>query len=118
MMPGEKAQGLQGKHEKACFHLAAYKVKIIAVVILALLSAVFTIAGPKVLAQATNELFAGIMNITAGGTEGINFARIGSILMVLLGLYVISAAFMYLQGFIMTDVSTRAAYDLKMLLAK
>ena len=53
------------------------------------------------------------MNITAGGTEGINFARIGSILMVLLGLYVISAAFMYLQGFIMTDVSTRAAYDLQ-----
>ncbi|HHU49289.1 MAG TPA: ABC transporter ATP-binding protein [Clostridiales bacterium] len=113
LMPGEKPKDFRGSMKKLVSHLAAYKVKIIAVIIFALLSAVFTIAGPKVLAQATNELFAGIMNITAGGTEGINFARIGSILMVLLGLYVISAAFMYLQGFIMTDVSTRAAYDLQ-----
>ncbi|HHY81725.1 MAG TPA: ABC transporter ATP-binding protein [Clostridiales bacterium] len=113
MMPGEKARDFKGSMKKLISHLSPYKVKIIIVMIFAVLSAVFTIAGPKILAQATNELFAGIINMVTGGTEGINFARIGRILALLLGLYLVSAFFMYIQGFIMADISTRISYDLR-----
>ena len=113
MMPGEKAKDFKGSIKKLSAHLSAYKTQIIMVMLFAMLSAVFTIVGPKVLAQATNELFTGMMNIVAGGTEGINFTRIAQILILLLGLYLISALFMYLQGFIMIDVSTKVSYDLQ-----
>ena len=59
--------------------------------ILAALSSVFSILGPRILAQATNEIFTGIMNMVAGSTVGINFTRVGQILLLLLGLYLISS---------------------------
>ena len=113
MMPGEKAKDFKNSMKKLIAYLSVYKIQIITVMLFAMLSAVFTIVGPKVLAQATNELFSGMMNIVSGGTQGINFTRIAQILMLLLGLYLVSALFMYLQGFIMTDVSAKVSYDLR-----
>jgi ATP-binding cassette subfamily B multidrug efflux pump len=113
MMPGEKAKDFKNSMKKLIAYLSVYKIQIITVMLFAMLSAVFTIVGPKVLAQATNELFSGMMNIVSGGTQGINFTRIAQILMLLLGLYLVSTLFMYLQGFIMTDVSAKVSYDLR-----
>ena len=113
MMPGEKAKDFKNSMKKLIAYLSVYKIQIITVMLYAMLSAVFTIVGPKVLAQATNELFSGMMNIVSGGTQGINFTRIAQILMLLLGLYLVSTLFMYLQGFIMTDVSAKVSYDLR-----
>ena len=95
MMPGEKAKDFKNSMKKLIAYLSVYKIQIITVMLFAMLSAVFTIVGPKVLAQATNELFSGMMNIVSGGTQGINFTRIAQILMLLLGLYLVSTLFMY-----------------------
>ncbi|HHU77502.1 MAG TPA: ABC transporter ATP-binding protein [Clostridiales bacterium] len=113
LMPGDKAKDFKGSMKKLVSYLSAYRLQIVSVMILALLSAVFSIAGPKILAQATNELFNGIMNLISGSAEGINFARIARILFFLLALYLVSAFFAYMQGFIMTDVSTKVSHDLR-----
>ena len=113
MMPGEKAKDFKGSMKKLVSHLSSYKVQILLVMIFAVLSAAFTIIGPKILAEATNELFAGIMNMVTGSTDGINFTRIAQILSLLLGLYLLSAFFMYIQGFIMIDVSSKVSYNLR-----
>jgi ATP-binding cassette subfamily B multidrug efflux pump len=118
MMMGPKAKDFKGSMKKLVSYLSPYKLQILIVMVFAILSTVFTIVGPKILARATNELFAGIMGIVAGSTEGINFAYIGQIMLLLLGLYLISAAFMYLQSFIMTDVSAKVSFDLRNTIAK
>ncbi|MGI6537775.1 MAG: ABC transporter ATP-binding protein [Caldicoprobacterales bacterium] len=113
MMPGMKAKDFKGSIKKLIAHLSPFKYKILIVMILAALSSVFSILGPRILAQATNEIFTGIMNMVAGSTVGINFTRVGQILLLLLGLYLISSLFTYMQGFIMTGISTQVSYNLQ-----
>ncbi len=79
----------------------------------AMLSTIFTIVGPKVLGNATTEIFNGIMGKIAGTGTGIDFGRIAQILLFLLGLYLVSLVFSYLQGWIMTGVSMRVTYHLR-----
>ena len=86
MMPGEKAKDFKGTFTKLMTYIGKYKIALIAVMIFAAGSTVFNIIGPKVLAKATTELFNGMMAKFAG-TGGINFGRIGEILLFLLGLY-------------------------------
>ena len=90
MMPGEKAKDFKGTFRKLLSYMGRYKIALIAVMIFAAGSTVFNIIGPKVLAKATTELFEGMMAKFAG-TGGINFQRIGQILLLLLGLYALSA---------------------------
>lgn len=73
----------------------------------------FTIIGPKILGNATDELFQGIMGKITGTSDGIDFGAVGSILLWLVGLYVVSALFSYLQGYIMTGVSMKVTYNLR-----
>ena len=110
---GEKAKDFKGSIKKLGSYLGKYKFRIFFVMLFAVASTVFTILGPKVLGNVTTELFQGIMRIVSGSSEGIDFAYIGRILLFLLGLYLVSAGFSYLQGFIMTDVSMRVTYNLR-----
>ncbi len=111
--PVEKAKDFRGSFGKLVRYLARYRVRFLLVLVFAVASTIFSILGPKILGQATTELFEGIMGKIAGTSDGIDFGRIGQILLFLLGLYVISAAFSYLQGWIMTGVSMKVTYGLR-----
>lgn len=109
MMPGEKAKDFKGTFAKLLRYMGRYKLALIAVMIFAAGSTVFTIIGPKVLAKATTELFNGMMAKFAG-TGGIDFGRIGQILILLLVLYGVSALLSFVQGLVMTEVSQKLCY--------
>ena len=109
MMPGEKAKDFKGTFRKLLSYMGRYKIALIAVMIFAAGSTVFNIIGPKVLAKATTELFEGMMAKFAG-TGGINFQRIGQILLFLLGLYALSALLSFVQGLVMTEVSQKLCF--------
>ena len=116
--PMEKPKDFKGSLKKLSSYLSKYKIAIMFVVIFAIISTIFSIIGPKVLGQATTILFEGVMNIVAGNGEGINFARIQEILLLLVGLYLISAAFSYLQGHIMSAVTMKVSYNLRKEIAR
>lgn len=112
MMPGEKAKDFKGAMLKLVGYLGHHKWTILFVSILAVASTVFTILGPKILGQATDEIFSGMMEQIAG-TGGIDFGKIGGILLWLLGLYAVSALFSYLQGYVLADVTARVTLRLR-----
>lgn len=110
MRGGEKANDFKGTMAKLLKYLSDYKVSIIVVMVFAIASTVFSIIGPKILGKATTKLFEGIVGQIAGTSRGIDFTYIGQIILLLLGLYVISAAFSYAQGWIMTNISMKLTY--------
>ena len=93
-------------------YLSKYKVAIFFVILFAIGSTIFTIVGPKILGNATTEIFNGLMGKINGGA-GIDFGKIGQIALILLGLYIISALFSIIQGFTMTSVSQKITYKLR-----
>ena len=112
MRGGEKAKDFKGTLGKLFKYLRPYYFRLVIVVIFASASTVFAIVGPKILAKATEKLSEGIMAKVAG-TGGIDFDYIGQIILILVGLYLISALFSYIQGFITSTISQRVAYDLR-----
>ena len=103
MMPGEKPKDFKGSLRKLSRFLRPHWLKILAVLVFAAASTVFTIVGPKVLARATNRLYEGVFaKVTGVVGAGIDFAYIGQILLTLAALYAIGALFSYIQGFIMS----------------
>lgn len=112
-MPGEKAKDFKGTFKRLLKYLGRYKIAIIIVLIFAVLSTVFSIVGPKILGEATTILYEGLMNIISENGLGIDFEAIKRILLTLLGLYLISAAFSYAQGWIMTKVTMNVTYKLR-----
>jgi ATP-binding cassette, subfamily B, multidrug efflux pump len=110
MMPGEKARDLKGTLRKLVAYLSAYRLSIVVVIVFAIASTVFSIVGPKILGQATTKLFEGIMGQIAGSSAGIDFEYIGNILLSMLGLYLISMMFGYIQGWIMSSVNAQVTY--------
>ena len=113
MQGGEKARNFKGTIKKLIKHLSVYKIAISIVFIFAAASALFTIVGPKILGNATTKLFEGIMENIAGTGTGVDFKYIGGIILTLLGLYLLSALFAYIQGWVMTDVSMKVSYDFR-----
>lgn len=109
MMPGEKAKDFKGTIRKLIQYMGSFKYAILAVMIFAVGSTVFNVVGPKILSKATTELFTGLMAKLAG-TGGIDFAKIGRILILLLALYACSALFSFIQGWLMTGVSQKLCY--------
>ena len=109
MMKGEKAHDFKGTMLKLIKYLGAYRVPIVVVMLVAAASTLFTIVGPKILGKATTRLFEGVMSMIAG-TGSIDFGYIGQILLITGGLYLLSAALSYLQGWIMTGVSMDITY--------
>ena len=112
MMPGEKAKDFKGTMKKMLSFMGRFKVQLIVVLLFAIGSTVFNIVGPKVLSEATTELFSGIV-AKIGGDGGINFDRVAQILLFTLCLYLLSAACSFVQGWIMSSVSQRTCYELR-----
>jgi len=109
MQKGEKARDFKGTLKKLIQYLGQYKVMILIVWAFAIASTVFSIVGPKILGKATTKLFEGVMAQIAGTGE-IDFVYIGNIIMLTLGLYVASAIFSYIQGWIMSDIAMNITY--------
>lgn len=108
----DKVNDFKGTLKKIVKYLKEYHIALVAVFVLAIGSTIFTIVGPKILGNATTELFKGIMAMIAG-TGSIDFNKIGGILVFLLGLYVISAILGYIQGFVMTKISTKVSFKMR-----
>lgn len=108
----EKPKDFKGTFSKLLDYLKPYKVKLIIVIIFAIGSTVFSIVGPKILGKATTKIFEGLISKVSGG-EGIDFSYIKNIILTLIGLYLLSALFSYIQGFIVTGVSQKVSYKLR-----
>ena len=111
-MSTEKAKDFKGTMKKLMGYLTQYKIGLLLVVIFAIGSTIFNIAGPKILGKATTELFHGLINKVSGGS-GIDFDKIAKILIGLMCLYVCSALFSFIQGYIMTGVSQKLTYRMR-----
>ena len=117
MMPGEKAKDFKGTMKKLMSYLGKYTYAIIAVFIFAIGSVAFSVIGPKVLGKATTEIFNGLIGKISGG-DGIDFDKIKIILLTLVALYIVSAILSFIQGFIMSGISQKLAYNLRDELSK
>ncbi|VIF89746.1 ABC transporter multidrug-family ATP-binding/permease [Clostridioides difficile] len=113
MGAGQKANDFKGTMRKLIAYLSKFKISIILVIVFAIGSASFSIVGPKILGKATTKIFEGLVSKVSGGNVGIDFNAIGKILMFLLCLYLISALFSFIQGFIMSGISQKVSYNLR-----
>ncbi len=111
--PIEKAKDFKGTTKKLIKdYLSQYKIPLIIVMIFAIGSTIFSIVGPKILGNATTEIFNGLVN-KISGNGGIDFNKVGTILLTLLGLYIISAIFSFIQGLVMTRVAQKLTYTMR-----
>ncbi|HHZ06689.1 MAG TPA: ABC transporter ATP-binding protein [Clostridiales bacterium] len=111
-VPGEKPKDFKGTMGKLLSYLGKYKIGVAFVILFAIGSTVFNIVGPKILGNATTEIYTGIMGKISGG-EGINFENIAQILIMLISIYVIAAFFGVLQGLIMTNIAQKISYRMR-----
>lgn len=111
-MAGEKAKDFTAAMKKLISYMKRYRIRLAVMMICAIAGTVFNIVGPRILGQATTELFNGLV-AKIGGTGGIDFGKIGQILAAVMCLYVFSAAFSFLQGMIMTGISNDVSYSLR-----
>ena len=112
MQPGEKPKNFKASIKKLIQYIAKYKIGIIVVMLFAACSTVFTVVGPKILGKATTTLTEGLMD-KIQRTGSIDFGKIGSILLFVLGLYLLSAIFSFVQGWIMTGITQKVCYQLR-----
>ena len=112
MAPGEKAKDLKETMVKLIKYMRRFYVPIVMVIIFAIASTVFNFVGPKILGDATTEIFKGLVRKVSGGS-GIDFDKVKHILLMLLSLYVASAIFSFIQGLIMTHVSNNVSYQMR-----
>jgi len=112
-MPGEKPKDFKGSLYKLLSYIGRYKFYIAPVMILAACSTVFGVLGPRIMGSATTALYQGVMGKLAGTGTGPDFELIGSILLKLIALYLISASFSLIQGLVMTQVSNKICYTLR-----
>jgi ATP-binding cassette subfamily B protein len=108
----EKAKDLKGTLKKLLHYMSVFKVQMFFIVIFAICGTAFTIVGPKILGKATTEIFNGLVSKVSGGS-GMDFDKIGQILLMTLGLYLISALCSFIQGYLMTGVSQKTTYRLR-----
>ncbi|MCU0078346.1 ABC transporter ATP-binding protein [Extibacter muris] len=111
-MAGEKARDFKGTMKKLMNYMGKYKIAIFFVIIFAIGGTIFSIVGPKILGKATTEIFNGLVGKVSGGS-GIDFTKVGEILIAVLCLYAVSAAFSFIQGYIMTGISQKMTYRLR-----
>ncbi|AND83972.1 ATP-binding cassette domain-containing protein [Clostridium tyrobutyricum] len=109
---GKKARNFKPTMKKLISYLSDYKLSLVIVLIFAVVSTIFSIVGPKILGHATTKLFKGVM-AKISGTGNIDFNYIGKIILLLVVLYVISALFGYIQGWIMSGISMKVTYKFR-----
>ena len=107
-----KAKDFKGSLKKLVKYMSVYKVQMLFVAVFAVCGTVFNIVGPKILGKATTEIFNGLVSKVSGGS-GMDFGKIGQILLITLGLYVVSALCSFIQGMIMTGISQKTTYRLR-----
>ena len=112
MQPGEKPKDLKKSVKKLMQYIAKYKIGIFVVMLFAAFSTIFNVAGPKILGKATTALSEGLMK-KIQGTGSIDFHKIGLILLIVLALYLTSALFSFVQGWIMTGITQKVCYRLR-----
>lgn len=112
MQPGEKPKDLKKSVKKLMQYIAKYKIGIFVVMLFAAFSTIFNVAGPKILGKATTALSEGLMK-KIQGTGSIDFHKIGLILLIVLALYLASALFSFVQGWIMTWITQKVCYRLR-----
>ena len=112
MMPGEKAKDFRGSVGKLLNYMGRYKIALVFVIIFAICGTAFNIVGPKILSKATTEIFNGLLSKLSGGS-GIDFGKIGRILLILIGLYGVSACFSFIQGWLMTGISQKMCFRMR-----
>ena len=111
--PVEKAKDFKGTTKKLVNdYLSKYKLAILIVMIFAVGSTIFYIVGPKILGNATTEIFNGLVN-KLSGKGGIDFNNVGKILLMLFGFYVISSLFSFVQNFVMANISQKLTYSMR-----
>ena len=110
--PAEKPKDMTGTLRRLLGTLGRFKAAFFAVLVFAMLSTLFNIAGPRILAEATTALATGWMAMITG-TGSIDFALIGRILLILLGMYLLSACFSFVQGWVMSGMSQKLCYDFR-----
>ena len=112
MGAGEKAKDFKGTIKKLVRYMSVYKIQMLFVAIFAIGGTIFNIAGPKILGKATTEIFNGLVS-KVSGEAGMDFGKIGWILLFTFGLYVASALFSFIQGYIMTGISQKTTYRMR-----
>ncbi len=116
-MNGEKAQDFKGTIRKLLSYIGRHKIGLGFVILFAILSTVFAIVGPKILSGAITEIFNGLVRKLAGD-GGIDFTAIGRTLLLLLGLYVLSTIFSFVQGYIMSGIAQKVSYRMRREISK
>ena len=111
-MPGDKAKDFKGTLKKLVRYMSVFKVQMLFVLIFAVCGTIFNIVGPKILGKATTEIFNGLVSKVSGGS-GMDFGKIGQILLTVLCLYLVSALCTFIQGILMTGVSQKTTYRLR-----
>ena len=112
MIAGEKAKDFKGTMKNLMGYIKEFRLAIFFVIVFAVGSTIFNIVGPKILGKATTEIFNGLVSKVSGGS-GIDFSKIGQILLFLMGLYLVSALFSLIQGYIMTGVTQKLSYKMR-----
>jgi ATP-binding cassette subfamily B multidrug efflux pump len=119
MRPVEKARDFRGTMRNLLLYLKPFRLSIIIVMIFALGSTVFSIVGPKILGEAITAAFEGFMGMATGAAgAGIDFGRIGGILLTLVMLYGVSSLFMFVQGYIMSGVAQKVTYNMRLAISE
>lgn len=111
-MTGEKAKDFKGTVKNLLHYMGAYKIALAVVAVFAVVSTIFNVIGPKILGNATTELFNGLI-AKLSGSGSIDFGKIGSILLGLMGIYVMSAIFSFIQGLLMTEMSQKMCFRMR-----
>lgn len=112
MMGGEKPKNFKNAVSKVISYMGRYRIPIVVVIILAICSTVFSVLGPKIMGLATTELAAGLMR-KIQGVGGIDFDKIGKILIFTFGIYLVSTALTFIQGLVMTGITQKTVYKLR-----
>ena len=111
-VPPEKAKNFKGTMKKLIKYMGNYKFAVLVVMIFAAASTIFTVMGPKILGNATTELFEGLVKKLSGQGE-INYNKIGMTLSLLIGMYFVSSVFAFVQGWIMSGISQKMCWSLR-----
>ena len=111
-MSGEKAKNFKGAMKRLFIYMERYRIQLFVMLLFAVGSTIFNIIGPKILGKATTELFNGLVSKIGGGA-GIDFGKIAQILAGAMCLYLVSALFSFIQGFIMSGISNSVTYNLR-----
>ena len=112
MRRGEKAKDFKGTIRKLLAYLGYYKIAVLVVMLFAVGSTIFNVVGPRILGRATTELFNGLISKITG-TGGIDFQKIGHTLLLLIGIYAMSASFAFIQGWIMSGIAQKMSFRLR-----